>query len=863
MKTPNLISLKQESFHITAVILIVLGLGACSTESDQKKTDLTPFPRTPDVQRVSDHPKMNTVGGFVENKGQLGPNDPTLFYIQHNGMSCSLSPEGISYVWSAQTNDEQADNDQFTEHRVGVLWRNANPNVVMEGIQPHSDLQHFYNTEDSQPVLGVKNYQQVRYNNLYDNIDLVLYFQENHIKYDFLVHPGGDVRDIELEYLGQDSLFLDTTGTLNLQTSLGQLTELAPYTYQRQADQQNEVSSSYELTDNVIRFSVAEYDSTKTLVIDPEIIWATYYGNLGLDSSRGVATDRWGNVYIVGVVFDGPHPGIATDQPQDFGDFDSDAYEGAKDAFIAKFAPDGTRLWAAYFGGDSFDFATDVSTDAEGNVLFTGYTGSPTGIAYNGHDLVLNDGSPQVNYSGKYQDAFLVKMDPEGLLLWSTYYGGEYVEGDDKMEVGHAVATDQDGNVFLTGYTTSSQGIATKDGHDTSLEPGVPDLYDHNLRDAFLVKFDPDGNRLWATYFGGDGEEVAHDVTVDIAGNPYIVGYTESSGLGYDGYDHSYGGNTDVFVAKFDPDGELYWSTYYGSDGKDLGKSITTDGYSVYVAGVTDSDNSIAFNGYDNTHNGEMDAFIVAFNLLGQRLWGTYYGGEGVEGSYSPVEWPQHVDIVYSDEGIGPVGVLYLAGPTNSMTGIASPGAMMPNWSGHDDGFIARFFTDGDFKWGTYYGGEGPDDLYSIAVTTKPHLYITGFTNSPGLGYNGHDNTLTEDDWDHGDAFLAKIKLYGNPPDGPGGYKDPGRDPNEREDEFDLTLSPNPTRGQVRVTYQGKMEGGYQIRVADTQGNIKYMSQILDGPVDVSLNLSQLRRGVYIISLINQSKILTQNLQIE
>ena len=858
----------NKSHHVFLMAFVVVSLGLIQelTRWDAKQASSSVTEIAPTSQFAANSLAASPLG-FTENKGQLKHDNLTQFYVKQRGLSCYLSAMGITYEWAAQLKEEaEAGSPNHRIHTVGMLWENANPDVVIEGRLSNTDLQHFYNTSPHEPVLGVHNFQEIWYRELYPHIDLKVYMVENHMKYDFLVHPGGKVSDIQLTYQGQDQLAINEEGGLSLQTSLGTLTELAPFSYQTVQGQQREIPSAYHLKDEVIHFSVAAYDSTQPLVIDPEVIWATYYGGERLEVSEAVTTDKWGNVYIVGQIEQGPSVNMATPQPQNFGQYDTDSYGGGgTDAFIAKFAPNGTRLWASYFGGEYSDRGRGVTTDRMGNVIFCGQTVSPTGIAYKGHDLVLNDGQPQAVYDDRTMDAFLVKMNPDGLLTWSTYYGGEYHEEDRKADVGKAVATDEDGNIFLTGYTTSAQDIATNGAHDTSLEPGVPDPYNNSVRDAYLVKFDPEGNRLWGTYFGGDGEEIAHDVCVDYAGGPVIVGFTKSEGLGYQGHDHSYGGSADAFIARFSPDGELHWSSYYGSDGVDLGKSVATDGYNMFLAGITTSDNSIAINGSDNTINGDSDAFIAAFNLWGQRAWGTYFGGENREGDhYYPTQEGAHVDICYSDEGYGPLGVLYLAGPTESETGIATPGAMIPNLDGNEDGFIARFFTNGDLKWSTYYGGQGYDDIHSVAVTTYPDLYVTGKTGSKDLGYNGHDVTK-DDNWD---GFLTKIRIYSEDPphQGPGGLSDtpnPTHGDDGEDEKLSLALSPNPTRGQVRVVYPSAKYGPYQIRITDTRGNIKYVSKTLEGALDETLNLSQFKRGLYIVSLLGPNKILTKNLQVE
>ncbi|MCB0638721.1 MAG: SBBP repeat-containing protein, partial [Lewinella sp.] len=140
---------------------------------------------------------------------------------------------------------------------------------------------------------------------------------------------------------------------------------------------------------------------------------------------------------------------------------------------------DPALVWATYYGGSDWDQSNAVSTDPAGNVYIAGRTLSNNNISAGGHDNTYG--------GGYYNDAFLVKFDGNGVRLWATYYGGN------QDDIGQAVCTDQTGNVYLAGYTESSSSIAAG-GHQNTKGP---------YTDAFLVKFDTDGVRLWGTYYGG------------------------------------------------------------------------------------------------------------------------------------------------------------------------------------------------------------------------------------------------------------------------------------------------------------------------------------------------------------------------
>ncbi len=153
---------------------------------------------------------------------------------------------------------------------------------------------------------------------------------------------------------------------------------------------------------------------------------------------------------------------------------------GSIDAFLVKFNANGVRQWATFYGGVGNERGYSTATDGTGNVYLTGYTVSTTDIA--------TPGSHDTSFGGMV-DAFLVKFNASGVRQWGTYYGGT---GD---ETGYCAVVDCSGNVYLAGETTSTTNIATTGSHDNSFGGGT--------YDAFLVKFNINGVRQWATYYGG------------------------------------------------------------------------------------------------------------------------------------------------------------------------------------------------------------------------------------------------------------------------------------------------------------------------------------------------------------------------
>lgn len=447
-----------------------------------------------------------------------------------------------------------------------------------------------------------------------------------------------------------------------------------------------------------------------------ELDWASYYGGDDDDEAFGVATDAMGNVYVAGTTRSAV--GIATagaHQP---------ALSNGRDAFLVKFAPDGTRLWGTYYGDDGDEFCTGIATDASGNVYLVGYTDSPTGMA--------TAGAFQTALSSA-EDAFIVKFNTNGMRQWASYYGGA------QPDFGHAVACDPAGNVYLAGVTEGSTTLATAGAHDNTV---------NGMSDAFLAKFNAAGVRQWATYYGGAAREDEARVATDPAGNVYLVGSTESTaGIATAGAPQAaWGGNNnpDAFVAKFSAAGVRQWGTYCGGSETEEFVSVACDASgNVFLSGTTNSDDAIAYLAqHQSIRAGSRDGFLEKYTAAGARQWGTYLGGSGTDRTYA----------VATDA----VGNAYVAGSTNSTNLIATPLSYATALNGAlFDAFLMRFDGTGLRNWGTYYGGAGSEDCYTVAADPFGSVYIAGATPSlTGIATPAAHQTALHTALD---AFVAKF----------------------------------------------------------------------------------------------------------
>lgn len=398
---------------------------------------------------------------------------------------------------------------------------------------------------------------------------------------------------------------------------------------------------------------ISKYSNNGTL------LWATYYGGLNLEGFiTDMAIDNVGNIYVTGLTQS--NVGIATAgsfQPQLTVDSDPNSPDG--DAFLAKFSPLGELVWGTYFGGTAAETPNAMTIDGNNNVIICGYAQSITSVATEGSY------QPSVGISGGTNyNSFIAKFDTLGSLLWSTYYGnGKSIGISD-------ITTDSNNDIYVIGLTDDNSGFFA-----------TPSCYKPNLsgtRDCFLSKFNSSGTiRIWSTYLGGNLNEF--DSKLTFKNNAlYVLGQTNStSGLATAlSYQSTLAGGRDVFFGKLNStNGYADWITYYGGALNEIAYSSTSensikvdDDGLIYITGNTFSTNNIASsNGFKNSISGGSDSFVAVFDDSQQRLWASYFGGEGDETSSKIV--------------LGQNGDLFIAGETSSATQIATVGASQPNLS--------------------------------------------------------------------------------------------------------------------------------------------------------------------------------------
>ena len=382
------------------------------------------------------------------------------------------------------------------------------------------------------------------------------------------------------------------------------------------------------------------------------------------DSGRAIATDSSGSVYVTG-------------------EFEETAMFGAQtltssgwsDVFVAKLDAVSNVLWAVSAGGSGTDIGRGIATDASGNVYVTGrFSGTATFGAYT---LGTPWGNPEI---------FVAKLDSSGNFLWAVSAGGTLADE------GYAIATDESGNVYITGSFWSMADSPATFGSHTLTSSGNADV--------FVAKLDSSGNFLWATKAGGTHYDEGYGIATEGAGSVYVTGYFEGMGTFGTQTLSSYG-NEDIFVTKLDSSGSFLWAHKAGGSDEDKGLSIAIDGLgSIYMTGHFHGPATFG----STTLTSYYDGFLTKLDASGNFTWTT------------------QIPTAYGVATDGSTSVLVVG----TFIGTRDFGSQALVSSGRGDAFVTGLDLSGNFVWAQKAGGSNYDYARAVAADGSGNLYITG-----------------------------------------------------------------------------------------------------------------------------------------
>jgi gliding motility-associated-like protein len=514
---------------------------------------------------------------FVEQNGYT--------IVQHNGTDWERVHQAMhnKVVDGKQLGDVDI---TVRSHAYSVDFIGSNPKAQVVADKPLYTYNNYILGDDpSKWYFNCDLYQAVTVKNIYPNVDVRYYSDNGSFKYDIIVHPGGDISKIAMKYDGAKDLKLKNKD-LVIGTSVGELRELSPYTYQYNEKGKVEVNTRYYLTGNIVRFDIKSYDPSSTLIIDPNLIFCSFSGstadNWGFTATYGPDGSMYGGGIVMGTGWP-VSPGAFQTSFGGGGSATGACFTGNIDIGIIKLSPDGTkRIYATYIGGNQQDIPQSLIVDPQGNLIVAGRTTSTNYPTKNGGLIG----------SGGAYDIVITKLNAAGnQLIGSRVIGGKSDDGanisacgdmrDNSLQLNYGdearseVNLDAAGNIYLAACTqsvadqTGNGGFPVVGGFQASNAGGV------NKQDAIVLKFNPDlSNLLFSTYLGGSENDAAYVIEVNPNDNNiYVAGGTESINLpgstaGTIGASNH--GRVDGFVSIISNDGSsILKTTYLGTNAID------------------------------------------------------------------------------------------------------------------------------------------------------------------------------------------------------------------------------------------------------------------------------------------------------
>ena len=624
---------------------------------------------------------------FIENKGQWNNNvnfrsdiNSGAFFLEKNGFTVLLQNSNDLRIFSdhihghlktdssnltslssksrISISSPQPQNDNFIirSHAYKVSFAGASNNVDVQPDKALSTYNNYFIGNDKSKWQGnCKIFQGITYKNMYPNIDVRYYTDAGTLKYDIIVHPGGNINDIALKYDGVDKLSIKNK-ELVIKTSVGEVKELYPYTYEVAKTGRTNVNCKYVLKNNTVTFKTDSYSADATIVIDPTLIFSSFTGS---------TTDNWGytatpgpdgSFFAGGISFGAGYPtSTGAFSPVFNGGVQEDG-NSPYDIAIIKFSPDGAnRLYATYLGGAAGNEQPhSMICDKQGNLIVAGRTTSsdyPVTTPFigvpktSGYNIILTKFNStgtaligSVKLGGSGDDGVNVKPKYANLGVQGQTDGAYETRRNYGDDARSEVILDGSNNILLASCTQSADFPVTSG----AFQP----VFGGGKQDGVIMKFTPNLNGLiFSSFFGGSGTDACFVLSIDpVSSNLYIAGGTTSpslpgtvTGAGVTGIGSSAMGGTDGFVTEILLDGSKIIKTIFaGTSGNDLIYGIQFDKYGFpYIMGATTGNWPVINAAFSNSGSKQFIAKLKPD--LSDFVYSTIFGSSSLVPNISPV----------------------------------------------------------------------------------------------------------------------------------------------------------------------------------------------------------------------------------
>lgn len=543
---------------------------------------------------------------------------------------------------------------------------------------------HFSGKTSKDWFVGIPHYAKVRYKNVYPGIDLIYYSNGQNLEYDFEVAAGADPGQIELSF--SEDVRIEKGDLL-----ISGIRQHRPKVFQNG----REIAAAYQITsDNHVTLALAKFDRRERLTIDPVLEFATFLGGPGDENVRSIAFDKAGFVYLGGytqtpaapILDPFQQPSVVVYAP-----------------IIFKFSADGQKLiFYTTIDSNSYGWINAMAIDSGGRMVTTGGTWATN---FPLKDAFITD------RKAIYTSGFVTKFSPDGRsILFSSLLGGSV---EDLL---HSIALDATDNFYISGLTQSK---------DFPVKNAFQPAFAGGYRDCFLTKISSAGVMTFSTYFGSSGTELCDGLALAPDGGILMVGGADRNDLPLKNALQTeitpYIGQRTAFLAKFTPDGQLAFSTFFGGPISSFGSAVATDtAGNIYIGGSAAS-KFITRNAFQPVAPpGGYPAFVAKFDAEAKNLiYATYLGGSAYDQIFGI--------------GVDPNGSAIVGGQ------ISSPDFPVKNpfqsfrggGLSNSDIFVAKLSPAGDsLIYSTPIGGGGGDQGGYLTLDADGNAYVGGISES-------------------------------------------------------------------------------------------------------------------------------------
>lgn len=601
---------------------------------------------------------------FVENKGQWdsrvkyrGTIDNGSVFIRENGFTILQSnADDLQNLYASLHGSEK---NTSVAKRTGPITVNSHSwNVDFIGASADMKIvadktintynNYILGNDPAKWTSNCRIYQGMTLQNIYPGVDVRYYTYNGTLKYDIIAKPGANLNKIALRYTGVDKLNVKNKELIT-STSLGEMKESSPYTYQVKGSLKSEVNCKYIVSGNIVKFDLKNYDPNSTIVIDPTLVFCSFSGSTADNWGYTATYGPDGSLYGGGVVFEDP-TGTFPTSPGAFQTVFQGGNAGDKpgsvDIGVIKLSPDGrNRIYATYIGGAGAEQPSSLIVDGAGNLIVAGRSNSS-------NYPVTGGAAGQIGTGGGF-DIIVTKLNAAGSgLIGSKKIGGTLDDGvnidptrggtsslarnygdDGRTEV----ILDGAGNIYVASSTKSTNFPNTV----ASFQPG----FGGGGQDGVVIKFNSNVSaNLFSSYLGGSGNDAAYVLSIAPNGNIYVAGGTESPNFpgnkaGTVGpiINGPAVGPIDGFVAVISNNGNsIINSTFIGTSGIDQVYGIQFDrkGYP-YVMGQSTGNFPVQNATYSNAGGKQFIAKLQPD--LSAYVYSTVFGSGSATPNISPI----------------------------------------------------------------------------------------------------------------------------------------------------------------------------------------------------------------------------------